>query len=52
MAKNAFYSTEDMAYAQQFAFMNEIFARLCTTEDAKEGVRAFFDKRNPDWKGR
>ena len=50
IAKRAFYSTEDMAYEKQFAHMNEAFARLCTTDDAKEGVQAFFDKRKPVWK--
>ena len=29
--------------------MNEAFARLCTTRDAKEGVAAFFERRNPTW---
>lgn len=49
LAKTAFYSSEDMAYDQQFAYMNEIFARLCATDDAKEGVKAFFERRNPAW---
>jgi enoyl-CoA hydratase/carnithine racemase len=49
IAKTAFYNAEDMDYAQQFAYMNEAFARLCTTDDAKEGVRAFFEKRQPNW---
>ncbi|MFH2091283.1 MAG: enoyl-CoA hydratase-related protein [Pseudomonadota bacterium] len=49
IAKSAFYRSEDMNYSDQFAYMNEAFARLCTTEDAKEGVRAFFEKRNPVW---
>jgi len=50
IAKSAFYKSEDMEYKNQFAHMNEAFARLCTTDDAKEGVRAFFEKRRPVWK--
>jgi enoyl-CoA hydratase/carnithine racemase len=50
IAKSAFYCAEDMDYAKQFAYMNEAFARLCTTDDAKEGVGAFFEKRKPIWK--
>jgi enoyl-CoA hydratase/carnithine racemase len=50
IAKAAFYNAEDMPYEKQFAYMNEAFARLCSTEDAKEGVKAFFEKRVPDWK--
>jgi enoyl-CoA hydratase/carnithine racemase len=52
IAKSAFYHAEDMEYEKQFAYMNEAFARLCTTEDAKEGVQAFLAKRKPDWKER
>ena len=50
IAKQAFYSSEDMDYSKQFDLMNEAFARLCTTKDAKEGVQAFFERRNPVWK--
>jgi len=49
IAKTAFYHSEDMDYGAQFAHMNEAFARLCTTDDAKEGVKAFFEKRPPVW---
>jgi len=49
IAKTSFYRSEDMNYDEQFAFMNEAFARLCTADDAKEGVNAFFEKRNPVW---
>jgi enoyl-CoA hydratase/carnithine racemase len=49
IAKTGFYHSEDMNYEEQFAYMNEAFARLCTTDDAKEGVNAFFEKRPPVW---
>ncbi|MCK5163524.1 MAG: enoyl-CoA hydratase/isomerase family protein [Desulfobacula sp.] len=49
IAKTGFYHSEDMNYEEQFAYMNEAFARLCTTDDAKEGVKAFFEKRDPAW---
>lgn len=49
IAKTGFYASEDMPYDAQFAYMNEVFARLCTTDDAKEGVKAFFEKRSPVW---
>jgi len=50
IAKKSFYASEDMDYFRQFELMNEAFARLCSADDAKEGVRAFFEKRNPEWK--
>ena len=52
IAKQAYYASEDMDYVKQFALMNEAFARLCTTRDAKEGVKAFFERRHPVWEER
>lgn len=48
-AKSAFYAAADMTYHQAFAYMNEAFARLCSSEDAKEGISAFLEKRAPVW---
>ena len=50
IAKKSFYTAEDMDYSKAFEYMNEAFARLCTAEDAKEGVSAFLEKRSPVWK--
>ena len=50
IAKTAFYSAADLDYNKSFNYMNEVFASLCTTEDAQEGVDAFKNKRNPTWK--
>jgi len=52
IAKKSYYTSQDMDYQKQFDFMSETFARLCTTEDAKEGVKAFFEKRKPVWRYR
>jgi enoyl-CoA hydratase/carnithine racemase len=32
--------------------MDDLFAALCSTEDAVEGVQAFLEKRSPKWKER
>lgn len=50
IAKKAFYSAADLDYGKSFAYMNEAFARLCSSEDAEEGIKAFKEKRTPVWK--
>jgi len=52
MGKRAFYGMSDMEYGKALEYSNEVFAALCATEDAEEGVRAFLEKREPVWKGR
>jgi enoyl-CoA hydratase/carnithine racemase len=52
IAKKAFYAAADLDYYKAFEYMNEAFARLCSAEDAKEGVKAFLEKRAPVWKER
>jgi enoyl-CoA hydratase/carnithine racemase len=49
IAKKAFYMAEDMDYHKAFEYMHEAFARLCSTDDAKEGVAAFLEKRPARW---
>jgi enoyl-CoA hydratase/carnithine racemase len=52
MGKNFYYQMIDIPFRQKFALNSEIMARLCTTEDALEGVNAFIEKRQPVWKGK
>jgi len=51
-AKEAFYMAADMEYFTSFDYMTNTLARLCTTEDAMEGIKAFMEKREPIWKER
>jgi len=50
IAKKAFYTAADLDYGKAFEYMNEAFARLCASEDAEEGIKAFKEKRSPIWK--
>jgi len=52
MGKQFYYRMLDMPFRQRLAYNSEVFARLCTTEDAQEGVQAFLEKRKPEWRGR
>jgi enoyl-CoA hydratase/carnithine racemase len=51
-AKKAFYTAADIDYCKAFDHMTEVLGRLCATEDAKEGINAFLEKREPRWKER
>ena len=52
LGKQFYYQMMDMPFRQRFAYSSEVFARLCTSEDAREGIDAFLGKRHPEWKGK
>ena len=52
MGKQAFYGMSDMPFSKALEYSNELFAALCVTGDAQEGVDAFLNKREPKWEGR
>jgi enoyl-CoA hydratase/carnithine racemase len=52
LGKNAIAATRDLPLEQALAAMQAQLALAFTTEDLAEGVRAFGEKRAPDWKMR
>jgi enoyl-CoA hydratase/carnithine racemase len=50
MGKQTYYTMSDMSFEKALEYSNEMFAELCITEDAIEGVNAFKEKRDPVWK--
>ena len=51
LGRDAFYSHLEMSFDGQLDFLTERLAAVSATEDAKEGVRAFVEKRAPHFKG-
>ena len=52
IGKTGIYGMSEIPYHQALDYMDELFASLCSTEDAREGIEAFLEKRKPVWKGR
>jgi enoyl-CoA hydratase len=52
MGKDAMFRAQDMALADALDFLRAQLTIAFSTEDIQEGVKAFFDKREPVWKGR
>lgn len=49
MGRRNFYTCADMEYDKALEHSAEMFALLAATEEAKEGMRAFLEKRKPRW---
>jgi enoyl-CoA hydratase len=52
LGKDAMMRQADMAYDDAIDFLRSQLTIAFSTEDIQEGVRAFFEKREPEWKGR
>lgn len=52
LGKQYYYQVINLPFRQRFTYSNEVFARLCTSEDAREGIDAFLSKRKPVWRGK
>jgi enoyl-CoA hydratase len=52
LGKEAVYTMCEMEYGTALRYLREMIVLTSLTEDAKEGIRAFFEKRSPQWTGR
>jgi 3-hydroxypropionyl-coenzyme A dehydratase len=52
LGKDAMFRQLDMPFADALDFLRSQLTIALSTEDIQEGVKAFFEKRQPEWKGR
>ena len=51
LGKDALFRQQDMALADALEFLHAQLTIAFSTEDIQEGVKAFFEKRDPVWTG-
>jgi enoyl-CoA hydratase/carnithine racemase len=52
LGHDAMYRQQDMAFEDALEMLRSQLSLTFSTEDIREGVAAFFEKRDPEWKGR
>jgi enoyl-CoA hydratase/carnithine racemase len=52
LMKEAAATTQDMEYGKALRYLRELLVLVAGSDDAREGIAAFFEKRPPRWTGR
>jgi len=52
LGRDSFYRQQDMAFRDALEYLQAQLSLVTLSEDAKEGVLAFFEKREPNFKGK
>lgn len=52
LGRDAFYAVEDLDFDAALDHLQSGLTQVAMTEDAREGVEAFLEKRSPEWRGR
>jgi enoyl-CoA hydratase len=52
LGRDSFYRQEDMDFRAALHYLHGQFLLVSQTEDSREGIKAFFEKREPDFKGK
>jgi enoyl-CoA hydratase/carnithine racemase len=52
LGRDSFYRQQDMEFRTALDYLQGQFMLVTLTEDAQEGIKAFFEKREPDFRGR
>ena len=52
MGKDAMWRQQDLPLMEALELLRHNLTLAFSTEDIQEGVKAFFEKRDPEWKGR
>ena len=52
LGRDSLYRQQDMDFRSALHYLHGQFLLVSETEDSREGIKAFFEKREPDFKGR